>query len=93
MYRDDYDTERERRFDKFIYILNYGSILFHSFSALDDRERTFVWNDKGKNKSHNLLLIDSLLNVVALACDFTVGGIHVQIFLKLPSGWAAIALN
>ena len=92
MYRDDDDTEREKRFDIFILIFKlwFYSI---SFSALDDRERTFVWNDKGKNKSHNLLLIDSLLNVVALACDFTVGGIHVQIFLKLPSGLAAIALN
>ena len=56
-------------------------------------EKGFVWNDKGKNKSHNLLLIDSLLNVVALACAFTVGGLHVQIFLKVPSGLPAIALK
>ena len=71
MYRDDDDTEREKRFDIFILIFKlwFYSI---SFSALDDRERIFVWNDKGKNKSYNLLLIDSSLNVVALACAFIV---------------------
>ena len=56
-------------------------------------EKGFVWNDKGKNKSYNILLIDSSLNVVVLDCVFTVGGLHVQIFLKVPSGLAAIALN
>ena len=86
MYRDDDDTEREKRFDIFILIFKlwFYSI---SFSALDDRERIFVWNDKGKNENYNLLLIDTLLNVVALSCAFTVSGLHIQIFLKVPSGW------
>ena len=32
-------------------------------------------------------------NVLALACAFTVGGLHVQIFLKVPAGLAAIVLK
>ena len=67
-------------------------LLYFIFSSRWSR-KDFVWNDKGKNKSYNLLLIDSSLNVVVLACVFTVGGLHVQIFLKVPSGLAAIALK
>ena len=79
MYREEDDTEQEHRFYTSILIfkLRFYSI---SFSALDGRERILFGMIKVKNKSYNLLLIDSSLNVVVLACVFTVGGLHVQIF-------------
>ena len=96
MYRDDDDddddTIQEQRFDISFLILKLW-FYSNSFSALDDGERIFVWNEKGKNKSYNLLLIDSSLNVVVLACPFTVGGLHVKIFLKVPADLAAIELK